>query len=112
MVLACWTLDPTPALYLFLGYPHKARRYIVPSNTRISGIEVVSILVELICDITLGDHNSLVFKDLEILVTTSTTAILIDQNILNHDSLTSYSINNRNVMVEFRWIFPSDNVVE
>lgn len=88
--------------------PKEARRYIVQSNIQVNGITGnVSIVGELICDIILGEHNSLIFKNMEILVTTSMTQILIGQNILNHYSLTSYSINNQNAMVEFRHILPS-----
>lgn len=91
--------------------PKEARRYIVQSNIRVNGIRgSVSILGELICDIILGEHNSPIFKNMEILVTTSMTQILIGQNILNHYSLTSYSINNQNAMVEFGHILPSGSM--
>lgn len=91
--------------------PKEARRYILHSNIWVNRIRgSVSILGELIYDIILGEHNSPIFKNMEILVTTSMTQILIGQNILSHYSLTSYSISNQNAMVEFRHILPSDGM--
>ena len=67
----------------------------------------ITILGELNCDITIGDRNSPAFKEVNLLVTSAITPILIGQNILSHRTLTAYSINNRDVTIEFKCSFTS-----
>ena len=80
----------------------EARKHMTHSNIHLKGINgSITVLCELNCDITVGNHNSPVIKEINVLVTSQATPILIGQNILGHDTLDSYSINNRNATVEY-----------
>ena len=68
-------------------------------------------LSELNCNITIGNHNSPVFKEINMLVTTQATLILISQNILSCNTLNSNSIINCNATVEFRHTLTSRHTV-
>ena len=85
------------------GAKKKKKKRITHPDTLIKAINSsVTILGELNCDITIGDRNSPAFKEVNILVTSAITPILIGQNILSYRTLNSYSINNQDLTIEFK----------
>ncbi len=63
----------------------KKKKRITHPDTLVKGINSsVTILGELNCDITIGDRNSPAFKEVNILVTSAITPILIGKNILSY----------------------------
>ena len=78
------------------------------TNIRVKGIGGnISILGKLTCDITLGDDTSPAFCNVDTLITTSDIPILIGQNILGHNTLLSYTIDNQKATVELTRTLPS-----
>ena len=83
--------------------PEDVRECMTRSNTLEKGINgSIATLGEINCDVIIGDHNSPTFKDINILITSATTPILIGQNILSHNTVNSYTVNNHESTVEFR----------
>ena len=73
------------------------------SDTLMKGINgSIATLGEITSDIIIGDNNSPAFKDINILITSATTPILIGQNILSHNTVNSYTVNNHQSTVGFR----------
>ena len=63
------------------------------SNVPIKGFNgSITTLGELHCNINIGNCDSPIFEDINVLVTTQDTPILIGQNILAHNTLDSYII--------------------
>ena len=62
----------------------------------------ITALGELYYKINIGNHDSPIFEDINVLVTTQDIPILIGQKILAHYTLGSYVIDNQNATVEFR----------
>ena len=92
--------------------PKEATKHLTHSDIHVKGINgSITVLGELNCDITIGNQNSPVFKEINVLVTAQATPILIGQNILGHDTLDSYSIHNFNATVEFRRTLTSGHTV-
>ena len=92
--------------------PKGARKYMTHSDIHMKGINgSIIALGELNFVITVGNHNSPVFKEINVLVSAQDTPILIGQNIHCHNTLDSYSINNRNTTVEFRRTLASEHTV-
>ena len=80
----------------------ETRKDITHSDVHMKQInDSIIALGELNCDITIGNHNSPVFKEINVLVTTQATPILISHNILGYNTLDSYFINNWNATVDF-----------
>ena len=71
----------------------------------------ITALGELHCNINIGNHDSLIFEDINVLVTTQDTPILIRQNIFAHNTLDSEIIDNQNGTVEFRRTLTSGHPV-
>ena len=91
--------------------PKEVRKNITHSNIHVKGINgSITILGELNCDITISNHNSPVFKEINVLLTAQAQPILIGQNI-RHDTLNSYSIKNYNATIEFRRMLTSGHTV-
>ena len=83
--------------------PEDVRKCMTCSDTLVKGINgSIATLGEITCDVIIGDHNSPAFKDINILITSATTPILIRQNILSHNTVKSYTVNNHESTVEFR----------
>ena len=83
--------------------PEDVRECMTRSDTLVKGINgSIATLGEITCDVIIGDHNSPAFKDINILITSATTPILIGQNILSHNTVNSYTVNNHVSTVEFR----------
>ena len=83
--------------------PEDVRECMTRSDTLVKGINgSIATLGEITCDVIIGDHNSPAFKDIKILITSATTPILIGQNILSHNTVNSYTVNNHESTVEFR----------
>ena len=61
--------------------------------------------------INIRNHDSSIFEDINVLVTTLDTPILIGQNILAHNTLGSYIIDNENATVDFRHTLTSGYTV-
>ena len=79
------------------------RERMTRSDTPVKGINGnIATLSEITCDVIIGDRNSPAFKDINILITSATTPILIGQNILSHNTVNSYTVNNHESTVEFR----------
>ena len=92
--------------------PKEARKHMTHSKIHMKGINgSITILGELNCNITIGNHKSPVFKEINMLVTAQATPILISQNILGHDRLDSYSINGCNATVELSCMLTSGQTV-
>ena len=92
--------------------PKEARKRITHSGIHMKGSNGrIPDFGELNCDIIIGSHNSPVFKEIDVLVTAQATPILIGQNILGHDTLDTYSINNCNPTVEFRRMLTSGHTI-
>ena len=92
--------------------PKEARKHMTHSDIHVKGINgSITILGELNCDITISNHNSSVFKEINLLVTAQAILILISQNILSHDTLNPYLINNHNAAAEFRRTLTSGHMV-
>ena len=73
------------------------------SDIHLKGINgTITALGELHCNINIGNRDSPIFEDINVLVTTQDTPILIGQNILAHNTLGSYIIDNQNATVKFR----------
>lgn len=70
----------------------------------------VSVIGEIIGDITVGDVSLPIFQNINILFTNATIPIIVNQNILRHDTLALYRINNRDDTVEFHRALPSGDV--
>ena len=97
----CWTLDPPFTLCRSLSCPKKLEN-IIHSDIYVKEINSsIPAVGELNCDI-IGNQNSPVFKEINELVTAQASPILIGQNILGHDTLDFYLINNRKATAEFR----------
>ena len=83
--------------------PKGAKKHVTHSNVHIKGINgSINALSELHCNINIGNRDSPIFEDINVLVTTQDTQILIGKNILAHNTLDSYIIENQNATVEFR----------
>ena len=81
----------------------EAKKHVTHSEVHIKGINgSITVLGELRCNINIGNHDSSIFEDINVLVTTQDTPILIGQNILTHNTLGSNVIDNQNATVEFR----------
>ena len=92
--------------------PKEARKHITHSFIHVKGTNgSITALGELNCNITIGNQNSPIFKLINMLVTAQDTPILIGQNILCHDTLDSYLINNQNTAVKFRRTLTSGHTV-
>ena len=92
--------------------PKEAKKYVTHSDVYIKGINgSITALGELHCNIIIGNCDSLIFEDINVLVTTQDTPILIGQNILAHNTLGSYMIDNQNATVEFRCTLTSGYTV-
>ena len=89
----------------------EARKHMTHSDIHMKGINGSITALELNCNITIGNHNSPVFKEIKQLVTVQAALILISQNILSHNTVDSYSINNWNTTVEFRHTHTSEHTV-
>ena len=74
------------------------RERMTHSDTFVKGINgSIATLGEITCDVIIGDHNYTT-----ILITSTTTPILIRQNILSHITINSFTVNNHESNVEFR----------
>ena len=83
------------------------------SDVHIKGINgSITALGDLHCNTNIGNHDSPIFEDINVLVTTQDTSILIGENILAHNTLDSYIIDNENVTVEFRRTLTSGYTVQ
>ena len=83
--------------------PKEAKKHVTHSDVHIKGINgSITAFGELYCNINIGNRDSPIFEDINVLVTTQDTSILIGQNILAHNTLDSYIIDNQNATVEFR----------
>ena len=92
--------------------PKEANKYVTRSNIQIKKIDgSITAFGELHCDINIGNHNSPIFEDINVLVTTQNTPILIVQNILVHNTLGFYIIDYQNTRVEFRHTLASGYTV-
>ena len=90
----------------------KAKKRVKRSDVQIKGINgSITALSELHCNINIGNRDSSIFEDINVLVTTQDTPILIEKNILAHNTLGSYVIDNQNTTVEFRCTFTSGYTV-
>ena len=90
-------------IVLISQLPKEVRKYMNYFNIHMKEINgSITVLGELNSDIIIGNHNSPVFKEINVLVTAQVELILISQNTLGHDALNSYSINNHNATVVFR----------
>ena len=82
------------------------------SDVYIKGINgSITALGVLHCNINIGNRDSPIFVDINVLVTTQDTPILIGQNILTHNTLDSYIIDNQNATVEFPRTLTSGYIV-
>ena len=79
--------------------PKEAKKHVTHSDAYIKGINKS---ITALGDINIGNHDSSIFEDINVLVTTQDTLILIGLNILAHNTLGSYIIDNQNATVEFR----------
>ena len=76
----------------------EAKKHVTHSDVHIKGINgSITALGELHCNINLGNRVSPIFEDINVLVTTQDTPILIGQNTLD-----SYIIDNQNATIELR----------
>ena len=92
--------------------PNEAKKHMTHSDVHIKGINgSITVLGELHGNINIGNHGSPIFEDINILVTTQDTPILIRQNILAHNTLDSYIIDNQNAKVESRHTLTSGYTV-
>ena len=92
--------------------PKEAKKHVTHSDVHIKGNNgSITALGEPHCNINIGNHDSPIFKDINVLVTTQDTPILIRQNILAHNTLGSYIIDNQNATVEFRHTLTSGYTV-
>ena len=83
--------------------PKEAKKHGTHSDVHIKGINgSITALGELHCNINVGNCDLPIFEDIKVLVTTQDTPILIGQNILVHNTLSSYVNDNQNATVEFR----------
>ena len=90
----------------------EAKKHVTHSDVHIKGINGrITALGELHCNINNGNRDSPIFEDINVLVTTQDTPILIGQNILAHNTLGTYIIDNQNTTVEFRCTFTSGYTV-
>ena len=89
--------------------PKEARKHVTHSDIHIKGID--GSITVLHCNINIGNRDSPIFEDINVLVTTQDTLILIGQNILTHNTLDSYIIDNQNTTVEFRRTLTSSYTV-
>ena len=84
-------LDSGYSTYIILisRLPEDVRECMIRSDTIIKRINgSIATLGEITCDVIIGDHNSPAFKDINILITSATTPILIGQSILSHNTST------------------------
>ena len=89
-----------------------AKKHVTHSDVHIKGINgSITALGELHCNINIGNRDSPIFEDINVLVTTQDTPILIGQNILAHNTLDSHIIDNQNATVEFRHTLTSGYTV-
>ena len=80
--------------------PKEAKKHMTHFDVHIKGINgSITALGELHCNI---NRDSPIFEDINVVMTTQDTPILIGQNILAHNILDSYIIDNQNGTVEFR----------
>ena len=92
--------------------PKGARKHMTHSDIHLKGINgSITVLGEVNCDITISNHNTPVFKELNVPVAAQATLVLIGQNILGHDTLDSYSKNDRNATIEFRRTLTSGHTI-
>ena len=78
--------------------PKEAKKHVTHSDVHIKGINgSITALGELHCNINIGNRDSPIFEDINVLVTTQDTP-----NILAHNTLDSYIIDNQKATVEFR----------
>ena len=83
--------------------PKEAKKHVTHSDVHIKGINrSITALGEQHCNIDIGNRDSPIFEDINELVITQDTPILIGQNILTHNTLGSYIIVHHNSAVEFR----------
>ena len=83
--------------------PKEAKKHVTHSDVHIKGINGnITALGELHCNTNIGNRDSPIFEDINVLMTTQDTPIPIGQNILAHNTLDSYIIDNQNATVEFR----------
>ena len=83
--------------------PKEAKKHVTHSDVHIKGINgSITALGELHCNINIRNCDSPIFEDINELVTTQDTSILIGPNILAHNTLDSNIIDNQNATVEFR----------
>ena len=83
--------------------PKEAKKHVTHSDVHIKGINrSIIALNELHCNINIGNCDSPIFDDINVLVTTQDTPILIGQNILAYNTLDSYITDNQFATVEFR----------
>ena len=92
--------------------PKETKKHLTHSDVYIKGINgSITALGELHYDINIGNRDSPIFEDINVLVITQDTPILIGQNILAHNTLVSYIIDNQNTTVEFRRTLTSGYMV-
>ena len=90
--------------------PKEAKKHVTHSDVHIKGINgSITVFSEL--HINIGNRDSPIFEDINVLVTTQDTSILIGQNILAHNTLDSYIIDNQNATVKFRYTLTSGYTV-
>ena len=83
--------------------PEDVRERMTRSDTPVKGINgSIATLGEITCDVFIGDHNSPAFKYINILITSATTPILIEQNILSQNTVNYYTVKNHESTVELR----------
>ena len=81
----------------------EVRKHIIHSDIRVKGIKgSITVWNEIKCNLTIGNHNSPVFKWINVLITSAITSILISQNIPSRSPVDSYMINNQDITVEFK----------
>ena len=92
--------------------PKDAKKHMTHSDVHIKGINgSITALGELHCNINIGNHDSPIFEDINVLVTTQDTPILIGQNILALNILGSDVIDNQNATIAFRRTLTSGYMV-
>ena len=92
--------------------PKEAKKHVTHSDVYIKGFNgSITALGELLYNINIGNHDSPIFEDINVLVTNQDTLILIGQNILAHSTLGSCVIDNQNATVEFRCTLTSGYTV-
>lgn len=83
--------------------PDEAKKHIKRSDVKVRGINgSITALGQLTCDIVIGNQNTPAFCGINALITAQSTPILIGQNILCHDTLISYTVDNEKAKVEFK----------